>query len=107
MILVGFRNLSTRNPALSRLGVQSNHFCRSAAITVDDPFQGFHVPCYPHGVARSQRDSPPGHEREARLSWLQTTRQVGITLIIQAIPKRSATMPNRGDQNVFVSGILT
>src|SRR5204862_8142527 len=31
----------------------------------------------------------------------------GITLIIQPTPKRSVTMPNRGDQKVLVSGIRT
>src|SRR5262249_30415065 len=30
----------------------------------------------------------------------------GARLIIQPIPNRSSTIPNRGDQKVFVSGIL-
>src|SRR5512143_12003 len=30
----------------------------------------------------------------------------GATLIIQPIPNRSSSIPKRGDQNVFVSGIL-
>jgi hypothetical protein len=31
----------------------------------------------------------------------------GATAIIHPIPNRSSTMPKRGDQNVFVSGIFT
>jgi len=31
----------------------------------------------------------------------------GVTVIIQPMPKWSSTIPKRGDQNVFVSGIRT
>ena len=39
--------------------------------------------------------------------WLHAPCRQGATLIIQPTPKRSASMPKRGDQKVFVSGIRT
>src|SRR3990172_5323209 len=40
------------------------------------------------------------------LVWQVRTSQ-GLTKIIHDTPKRSATIPKRGEKNVFVSGICT
>ena len=60
-------------------------------------------------AARSNRVSPrrpaAARHKERALQWSGLRRLQGWTITIQETPKRSATIPNRGEKNVFPIGM--